>query len=357
MDKKIKIGVIGCGRIAQMMHLPYLLQLSSKFEIYSLCDISNTVVQEMGRRYKVPYDRCYTEMDAMLSDGELEAVVICTKDHYEPVIKAANAKKHILVEKPLAFNLRQADEMIAAAKANNVLMMVGYMKRYDPGFVYAFSKIKEMDINFARVHAYAGAFDITDDLYDFVKADDLSKEIIDQGAEDMKTAMLEQIGKENEGYLLNYNSYLGVVSHVTVLMRQLFGRGKLLFAKRSGQRHVLALYDCGPFVCTLESSMQPLHTWNEYIEVFSTNRNVRVSFTHPYLKNQSAKVEISEDVTGTKHFSDCTITPSHEESYLCEWLHFYDCVRNNQQPYTPAEDAREDIAIADEIIKMLIAQG
>ena len=80
-------------------------------------------------------------------------------------------------------------------------MMVGYMKRYDPGFVYAFSKIKEMDINFARVHAYAGAFDITDDLYDFVKADDLSKEIIDQGAEDMKTAMLEQIGKENATFL------------------------------------------------------------------------------------------------------------------------------------------------------------
>ena len=117
MGKTIKVGVIGCGQIAQIEHLPYL-QESENFEIYSLCDLSGEVVKKLGNIYGVPCERQYTNMDEMLADQDIDAVVICTKDHYEPGIKAARAGKHMLIEKPLAYNLWQAEEIIREAEKN-----------------------------------------------------------------------------------------------------------------------------------------------------------------------------------------------------------------------------------------------
>ena len=215
MSKVINVGVIGCGRIAQMMHLPYLQQLD-EYNLYSICDISAHVVDEVGRLFAVDESRRFTDIDAMLSDPALEAVIICTKDHYEPAIKAAKAGKHMIVEKPLAYNVRQAREMIEAAKENKVIMMVGYMKRYDPGFT--------------------------------------------------------------------------------------------------------------------------------------------IEFTHPYFKNQCAAVKILED-DGAKGSIESLIVPNHEEEYICELRHFYDCITNGKIPYTTAEDAIEDLIMTDEMVRMAAAMN
>ena len=118
---KINVGVIGCGQIAQIMHLPYICE-NENFNLYSVCDLSRLVIDSVGELYHIPAGRRFTDMDAMLADEALDAVIICTKDHYEPGVKAAKAGKHMIIEKPLAYSLAQCDEIISLAKEKNLVL-------------------------------------------------------------------------------------------------------------------------------------------------------------------------------------------------------------------------------------------
>src|SRR3954454_18052674 len=133
-SRRLRIGVIGCGTVAQIMHLPYLHSLPDLFEIAALSDLSSALVQAMGKKYGVPAEHCYTGYQQMLL-ADIDAVLVLTAgSHAPPVIAAIEAGKHVLVEKPLCFTLREADAIIAATAKHNVKVMVAYMKRYDPGY-------------------------------------------------------------------------------------------------------------------------------------------------------------------------------------------------------------------------------
>src|SRR3954454_20162624 len=129
---RVKIGIIGCGAIAQIQYLPLLRELSDDFEIGGLCDLSQSVMARLGAEYGVPPDRQFTDYHELVT-SDLDAVVVCnTGPHAPPAIAAAKAGKHILVEKPMATTAAEAEAMVAAAKKNGVSLMVGYMKRHDP---------------------------------------------------------------------------------------------------------------------------------------------------------------------------------------------------------------------------------
>ena len=350
MGKLINIGVIGCGQIAQIMHLPYIEEMEN-FQLYSICDISRHVVDKVGEKYHLPENRRFTNVDEMLSDGNLEAVVICTNDHYEPGVKAAKAGKHMIIEKPLAFNLAQADEMIAEAKKSGVIIQVGYMKRYDPGFQYALEKVKTMkDISYVRVHDFGGSFDFTTKVYDLYKGDDIPKEVLDKGMQDRINAGIAEIGQERAKYLMSYNNILGLSSHDTILMRHMFGDPKVLFAD-SCNDYLTAVLDFGSFRCTFETAFVPdRRKWDESLWVYSPGCNMSVHFPWPYLKNSPTVVRLNENEPGTMVNVDKEVVNSFDESYKNEYQHFYECITEGKTPYTAGEDARKDLKLASDII-------
>src|SRR5690242_10743900 len=106
--KIVKVGVIGCGEIAQWMHLPFLTELPG-FRVTAVCDVSATVADYAGDRFGV--ERRFTDYRELLAQADVDAVVIATPIHSDPAIAAAQAGKHILVEKPMAFNLDEAEAM------------------------------------------------------------------------------------------------------------------------------------------------------------------------------------------------------------------------------------------------------
>jgi len=108
-DRVIGVGVIGCGEIAQLMHLPYLMELPA-FRIAALCDISPGTVDAVAEQYGVAAR--YTDHRALLDDPNVDAVVICTYDHGEMVADAIRAGKHLIVEKPLAFTPQEARPLV-----------------------------------------------------------------------------------------------------------------------------------------------------------------------------------------------------------------------------------------------------
>ncbi len=135
---RVRIGVIGCGMIAQVMHLHYLRELDDRFDLAAVCDISPGTVQAAAARFHVPHA---TTSVRDLLEQPLDAVMVLTAGSHAPYALAALRRGlHAFVEKPLCFTLREADELIEAARARERVLQVGYMKRYDP----AYQRLREL---------------------------------------------------------------------------------------------------------------------------------------------------------------------------------------------------------------------
>jgi predicted dehydrogenase len=126
----VKIGVIGCGKIAQTRHLPeYATNPHAKLVgYYDKIRERSVQMAELygGKVYETYYD--------MINDPEIDAVSICVenRNHAEITNAALYAGKHVLVEKPMAVTLAECESMVAAAEFNGKHLMVGHNMRFDP---------------------------------------------------------------------------------------------------------------------------------------------------------------------------------------------------------------------------------
>ena len=135
MSDQLNIGIIGAGRIAQAAHLPALARADNA-RLVGLCDPSKLLAENVGRRFDVPG---YGSVDELLADPEVQAVIVAVPDRLHlPLASAAlEAGKHVLVEKPIAGTLEDAEKLAAKAAETALHLQVGAMKRYDPGVAYA----------------------------------------------------------------------------------------------------------------------------------------------------------------------------------------------------------------------------
>lgn len=130
--EKVKIGVVGLGWIAQTIHLPILTKLPDA-EVVAVCDLDMAKAQFVARKHGIK--RHYKDFDEMLkSEEEMTGIDICTStfSHKDIALAALEAKRDILVEKPLARTLKEAEEILAAAGKNGRKAMVGMNNRFRP---------------------------------------------------------------------------------------------------------------------------------------------------------------------------------------------------------------------------------
>ncbi len=125
---KIKVGVIGVGSISHEHIQGYLS--NEKVELYAFCDIDETTLKEAGEKYSVT--RLFTDVDEMLKLAEIDAVSVCVWNsaHAPCTIKALEAGKHVLCEKPMSISEADAIKMKEAADRNNRLLMIGFVRRH-----------------------------------------------------------------------------------------------------------------------------------------------------------------------------------------------------------------------------------
>lgn len=131
-DKKIKIGFIGCGRAAQTVHLPYFAA-SDQCEITTLVERRVGLASTLADQYGIP--KVSEDYRVMCDDPEIDAVVMILREplHQPVAVDLMQAGKHVFTEKPLSDRLDEARRMVTVAKETGRLLMVGYMRRYDPG--------------------------------------------------------------------------------------------------------------------------------------------------------------------------------------------------------------------------------
>lgn len=126
---KVKWGVIGAGGIADRRTIPGMM-LAKNAELVAVMEVNKELAEKIRAKYNAK--RAYDNVDDLLADEEVQAVYIASPViyHKEQVIKAANAKKHILVEKPVAFSVEDGKELVELCKKNNVLIATGFMMRF-----------------------------------------------------------------------------------------------------------------------------------------------------------------------------------------------------------------------------------
>lgn len=131
----INIGIIGCGRIAQVRHIPEY-DKNQDARIYGVYDINEKRAKEVAEKYHaIPY-KSYEEM---LADSAIDAVSICTANysHCEISVKALTAGKHVLCEKPMAVTYEECRAMVEAAKKSGKYLMICQQERLLPAHIKA----------------------------------------------------------------------------------------------------------------------------------------------------------------------------------------------------------------------------
>jgi len=151
MYGSLRAGVIGVGTFGSM-HAKVYAEMESA-NLVAVADIQAERVQYFASQYGA---RGYTDYNELLEKEDLDIVSICTSDelHLKPVLAAAAAGKHILVEKPLAINVSDCDTMIQAAESAGVKLMVGQILRFDPRYYAARQAIADGQIG-TPVHIFA----------------------------------------------------------------------------------------------------------------------------------------------------------------------------------------------------------
>jgi len=135
----VNVGVIGCGGAAEIGHLPWIGQ-NPKAKLVAVADLAEEKARAAAHRWGA--ESWYTNAEELLNREDIHAVSICTPVHLhcEHAVEAAERDKDILLEKPMARDMEECDQITRACDKAGVKLMIGFMKRFNPGH----QRIKEI---------------------------------------------------------------------------------------------------------------------------------------------------------------------------------------------------------------------
>jgi len=248
----------------------------------------------------------------------------------------------------MAASTAQADAMIAAARQAGVVLMVAYMKRYDPGYLWGVEALRAVEgLQLIRLHDVIGSNQmVIDDLIELVRGDDIPPE---QLAAD-RAAWVEEVnrhlGGASEDEIGVYDLLLGLATHDMTVLRGAFGdpRGVLYSTWWQPGRFLTAVLDYGDQVrCTFQVGHVPRRKWfDEQLEGYGADRTVSIRWPSPFLRNAPTEVVVTA-MEGTG-YSERRVVASFDEAFRRELRHFHRCVTCGERCLTPGEEGRADIA-------------
>ncbi|MGB0721614.1 MAG: bi-domain-containing oxidoreductase [Gammaproteobacteria bacterium] len=133
-DGRIRLALVGAGGFAKGMHLPNLQSLSDRYRLHAVISRTGANAQAMANQYEAAY--CGTDVEQVLADDEVDAVLIATRHHLhgDLALRALQAGKHVLVEKPLALTAAETDaiEAFYRDRAEGPVLLTGFNRRFSP---------------------------------------------------------------------------------------------------------------------------------------------------------------------------------------------------------------------------------
>lgn len=141
-EKRLRIGVLGAGQIAQAAHFESCTKATNA-DLYGICDVADDLRERMAITHGAT--KTYNDYDRMLADPDIDAVIIATADafHVPASIRALEAGKHVLCEKPVGLTVEECHDLKAAVEKSGQVLQVGHMKRFDAGLQAAKTFIRD----------------------------------------------------------------------------------------------------------------------------------------------------------------------------------------------------------------------
>jgi len=318
-DGTVRVGVIGAGRIGKI-HAGNLATRVPGVRVMAIADNKLDSARQLAEAYGAL--RATADYRELLADPEIDAVAICTSTttHPQIVMDASRARKHIFCEKPLAANLQELDEALAAVEKSGVKLQVGFNRRFDP--------------NFRKVHDMVAAGRIGEPL------------IVRITSRDPEPPSPEFV-KTSGGI------FLDMTIHDFDMARYLMGRsevdevyvaGAVLVDPRIGEAGdidtaVTTLQFANGAIATIDNCRKSSFGYDQRVEVFGSEGMLQAFNNAPDNVVYSNSAAIS---TTKPHYF---FLERYAESFLIELKEFVDCVRDNKAPLVSGLDSRMPIVI------------
>jgi len=303
--RKVGVAVIGVGFWGKN-HARVYSELPEA-ELIGICDVNFKRAKEVAEKFGV---KAYANSKRLLARGDVEAVSICTwtTTHAKEAIKALNAGKHVLVEKPIASTIKKAKQIVEAAEKEKLILMTGFIERFNPGVEHVIEAIRK------------------DSIGDLVSA---SARRVSQWP--------ERVGD------------VGVIKdsaiHDIDIMRYIFNEDpKTVFAKAGQLRHK-----------RFEDYAQIMLTFNEGRTAF-----IEANWLTPY-KVRKLIVTGSKGILTLDYLTqeimleteEKTLIPRHkwDEPLKRELKHFIECILKNKKPLASGLDGLKALIICEAALK------
>jgi len=323
----VKWGVIGAGGIADRRTIPEGLVPSKKCDLVAVMDVDEGRAKAVAEKHQVP--NAYTTLDDILDSPEVEAVYIATPVfwHEEQVIAAANAGKHVLVEKPMAMTLAGGETMVKACQDNGVKFMAGYMMRF---------------------HAHHQR------LKAMIDAGDLGQPVFGRAQLTCWYPEIPGAWRQNPE-LSGGGAFMDMGTHCLDLLEMFLGRVKRVSAFMSTLTFGYPVEDTATVLVEFESGAQGIVDVNfnipdaasQYVlEVRGTKGLVLADHTIGQDAGGNMVAYLPQDIGGYDaaqvHEGESIARPVTVEpvnTYQAEVEHFTDCIERDLEPVTGAETA------------------
>lgn len=344
--RRLRVGVIGCGLVAQVMHLPYLRELSDRFEVVALCDLSSETLRFASTFH--PGARTFHRWEDVLEEKPDVVLILIAGSHAPAAIAAAEAGMHVFVEKPMCLSLEEGRSMIAAADRGGVRLMVGYMKRYDPAYEALAARLDGRSVLLARMttlesplepyvaHHPLGRGSIDADIAAELAADDQRR--VDTAVGDLPPRLRH-----------TYRAILlDSMIHELNAVRSLLGEPDvLLFADVWGEgTGVTTTMRFGEVECVFSWVDLPgIARYEQELAFYGSDERAILTFPSPFLRSMPTRLVVEGGERGAPSSWRTEHTASYAEAFERELVELHRAIVEDREPRTSGLDGLRDVAL------------
>jgi predicted dehydrogenase len=349
---RLRVGVVGTGLIAQVMHLPYLTELSERYEVVALCDAVEEKAQACARRYRIPF--VTTDWRELL-ERPLDAVLVLTSTSHAPIaIEAAGRGLHVLVEKPMCFSTAEGVAMVAAAARTGVTLMTAYNRRFDPAYDRFREEVRALSSpRLLRVTTFESPLGPYVEHYPLLPSAPPPNDVASRNERETEAAVDAAVGSGDETVRWVYRwVLLDTLVHELNAIRGVLGEPDSVDHADLRREGVNVMLRFGDLPVALHWVDLPgIARYRMEFGAYAPDRRVTLAFPSPFLRTAPAEVLIEDGEPGTPRSRETRETYAYENAFKRELIAFHAAVTEGTSLPTAGIDGLRDIALCQSIAR------
>jgi myo-inositol 2-dehydrogenase/D-chiro-inositol 1-dehydrogenase len=360
---RVRLGVVGLGTVAQVVHLPLIATLRDRFQVTAVCDLSDQLAVQVGERFGLGGAARCRSAEELLDSGLVDAALVLSSGSHGEVAGAALGRSlPVLCEKPLAYTLAEADELARLSERTGTPLQLGYMKLHDPAVrraarELATSRPALRSVEVTVLHP-AGASQL-EHAGLAGPPGDVPAAALDALQDRTARLRAQALGPAPAALGRLYTDVLlGSVVHDLAVVRELAGdpeRVEYVDAWPDGAWESVAFQAVCPGGVRLGVRWHYLDRYPEYreeVRVHHEQGSVELTFPSPYLLNAPTVLTVSD------RDGDAARVRTHRstvEAFRQELLAFHRLVTEGEPPAAGIAEGRADILTCQRIVRSLAA--